>query len=206
MRTHVARMTRVGAAVAAIAAAVVLAPAPASANTPNIEIVNVATNLRADVVWASTADGANAFLWTNNTSASQLFDLINMGGGFFQIRARHSGKCLMLDRTQTNVGDGRRIAQYPCTDASYRSAQWSFTDISGDCEANALCADTGRRIIKNRFTGRCLDADNPSGKKPGQQALLQTWTCISSTKAWNADNQLWKIYDPVTRRAVTRPS
>ena len=73
-------------------------------------------------MWASMQSGQNVFLWRNNKSASQEFDLINMGVSrkgisFFQIRARHSGKCLMVDRTQPNVWEGRRIAQYTCTDA-----------------------------------------------------------------------------------------
>lgn len=69
-----------------------LVPGAAYANTNRVELVNVATKLRADVMWASTQDGQNVFLWVNNTSASQLFDLINMGDGYFQIRARHSSK------------------------------------------------------------------------------------------------------------------
>jgi hypothetical protein len=116
---------------------------------------------------------------------------------------------LMLDRAQAKlegrVGNGTRIAQYPCTPANYKSAQWSFKDMNGDCEANALCIDAGRRVIKNRYTPKCLDTANPSGKRPGQKAVLQLWTCISSPSAWNADNQIWKIFDPVTRRAITQP-
>ena len=194
------------AAVTAVAAGAVLAPAAAYADTSRVEIVNAATNLRADVMRASVQDGQNVFLWPNNTSASQEFDLVNMGSGFFQLRARHSGKCLMVDRTQVNVGNGRRIAQYPCTDPSYQSAQWSFEHMNGNCEANALCIDSGRRIIKNRYTGRlCLDTANPSGKMPGQEAVLQLSTCISSPSAWNADNQIWKIIDPVTRQPITQP-
>jgi Ricin-type beta-trefoil lectin domain-like len=193
-------------AVAAATTGAVFAPAPAYANTPRVEIVNVSTGLRADVIGASKADGQNVFLWPNNTSASQEFDLVNMGGGFFQLRARHSFKCLMLDQTQPGVGDGRRLAQYPCTDASYRSAQWSFQDMNGGCPDTALCTDLGRRIIKNRYSGRCIDAANASGKKPPRESYLQTWTCITSTSAWNADNQIWKIYDPVARQTVTRPS
>jgi hypothetical protein len=194
----------IGTLAAAVASCALLAGS-AYANTNRVEIVIAATNLRADVMWASAQDGQNVFLWRNNTSASQEFDLINMGGGFFQLRARHSGKCLMLDKTQVNVGNGRRIAQYPCTAASYKSAQWSFQDMNGNCEADALCVDTGRRIIKNRYTGRCLDTDNPSGKSPGQQAVLQLWTCVSSPSAWNAANQIWKIIDPVTKRPITQP-
>ena len=218
-RRGVAPRTTIGALAVAVALCVLLTPGAAYANTNRVEIVNAATNLRADVMWASVHDGQGVFLWPNNLSASQEFDLINMGQGFFQIRARHSGKCLMVDRTQVNVGNGRRIAQYPCTAATYKSAQWSFGDMNGPCvdtagvpAGNALlrpwqCVDTGRRVIRNRWhSTKCLDTANPSGKRPGQKAVLQLWTCISSPSAWNADNQIWKIIDPVTRRTITNPS
>jgi hypothetical protein len=188
-----------------------LVPSAAYADTPHIEIVNVGSNnfrakqLRADVMWASTQDGQNVFLWPNNTSASQLFDLINMGGGYFQIKAKHSGKCLMLDKNQGSVGNGTRIAQYPCPGRSYKSAQWFFKDMNGACPDTALCVDKGWRVIKNRYTGKCLDTDNAAGKKPPQQAVLQVWTCISRTTDWNADNQIWRIWDPFAGRTIYRP-
>ena len=216
----------IGTLAVAVASCALLVPGAAYADTNRVEIVIAATNLRADVMWASTQDGQGVFLWPNNTSASQEFDLINMGvvtytsgrtTRFFQIRARHSGKCLMVDRTQVGVGNGRRIAQYPCTSASYKSAQWSFQDMNGPCEDTAgvpagdsvlrplQCVDSGRRVIRNRwYSTRCLDTANPSGKRPGQKAVLQLWTCISSPSAWNADNQIWKIIDPVTGRTITQ--
>jgi len=182
-------------------------------NTNRVELVNVATGRRADVMWASAQDGQNVFLWRNNRSASQEFDLINMGlrpdgsgRSFFKIRARHSGKCLMVDRTQPKVSVGRRIAQYPCrTDASYRSAQWYFDPMNGRCDDNALCIDKGWRVIKNRYTGRCIDTANSSGRRPPEQAVLQLWTCIGSTDDWNANNQVWKIFDPATGQPVYFP-
>lgn len=183
-----------------------LVPGAAYANTNRVELVNVATKLRADVMWASTQDGQNVFLWVNNTSASQLFDLINMGDGYFQIRARHSSKCLMLTKNQGTVGNGTRIAQYPCTPRNYKSAQWRFEPMNPPCADNALCLDSGWKIIKNRYLPKkCLDTANPAGTKPPQQAVLQLWTCISRTTAWNADNQIWKIWDPFAGRTIYQP-
>ncbi len=173
----------------------------ASASTARVELVNVATNLRADVMWASTQDGQRVFLWPNNTSRSQEFDLLPMSGGFFQIRARHSLKCLMLERAPT-WGNGARIAQYPCPGPGQQSAQWSFKMMDPLCDPNALCTEVGWRVVQNRYTGKCIDTANPSGKKPPQQAVLQQWTCISSPNAWNADNQIWKLVDPATRKTV----
>lgn len=208
----------VGPLAVAIALCTLLASGAAYANTSHVELVNVATHLRADVMWASQADGQNVFLWVNNTSTSQLFDLIYTGSSrsgirFFQIRARHSGKCLMLDKSQPTVGNGTRIAQYPCTPFSYMSAQWYFKDMNPPCDDNALCADLGWRVIKNRYMSivykpKCIDTANAAGTNPPQQAVLQLWTCISSTDAWNADNQIWRIWDPFAppgRRIVYRP-
>ena len=220
MSRRLAPRVALGTLAAAVASCALLVPGAAYANTYRVEIVNVASNgkLRADVMGASVQDGQGVFLWPNNSSASQEFDLINMGGGYFQIRARHSGKCLMVDRTQVNVGNGRRIAQYPCTPATYKTAQWTFRDMNGPCSDTAgvpapnavqhpqQCVDTGRRVIRNRwYTTRCLDTANPSGTKPPQRAVLQLWTCISSRKAWNADNQIWKLVDSATGRTITRP-
>jgi hypothetical protein len=219
MRSHLLRLkprddlnvrVPVGTLAAAITLCTLLLPSAAYANTYRVELVNVATHLRADVMWASQDDGQNVFLWVNNTSASQLFDLIYTGSSqsgirFFQIRARHSGKCLMLDKSQATVGNGTRIAQYPCTPASYKSAQWYFKDMNPPCADNALCADLGWRVIKNLYTRKCIDTANPAGTNPPRRAVLQLWTCISSTSAWNADNQIWKIWDPFARRTIYRP-
>jgi hypothetical protein len=194
------------AATAAALAAGVLAPAPASALTPRVELVNVASRLRADVMWASTADGQGAFLWPDNASASQEFDLVPTGGGWFTLKARHSGKCLMIRRNVGQVGNGTPLAQYPCTGQGYRSEQWKFVDMQLNCEAGALCADTGARIVVNRYSGRCIDTANPSGRRPPQQAVLQLWDCITTPKAWNADNQIWKIVDAATKKTVYRPA
>jgi hypothetical protein len=213
MRPHLAG-ARVGKFALAVASCALVAAGVASAdrsrveNTNRVELVNAATNLRADVMWASAQDGQNVFLWKNNASASQEFDLVYMGNDgrdFFQIRARHSGKCLMIQKNQDKVGNGTRIAQYPCSAATYRSAQWYFNDMNGNCEADALCIDSGRRVIRNRYVPKCIDTANPSGRRPGQQAMLQLWTCISSPSAWNADNQIWKMIDPVTKRPITQP-
>jgi hypothetical protein len=190
------------AAFALLAAGAAYSGTDRAANINRVELVIAAsTNLRADVMWASQEDGQGVFLWHDNKSASQLFDLVNVGGGFFQLKARHSGKCLMLEKGRGTVGNGTRVVQYPCTGPGYQSAQWSFRDMNS-CADNGLCIDSGKRAIRNRYTGKCLDTANPSGRKPRQQAVLQLWTCISSPSAWNADNQIWKVVDASTKEAI----
>ncbi|MER6579917.1 RICIN domain-containing protein [Nonomuraea sp. NPDC001023] len=57
-----------------------------------------------------------------------------------------------------------------------------------------VSGDPDTKILVNRNSGKCLDADNPAfpaPPKPG--ARLQLWDCIGSTSAYNAVNQDWKF-------------
>ena len=100
------------------------ASAAQAASTYRVEITNIRSGLKADVMWASTAPYQGVFLWPNNTSASQEFDLLDSGGGYFRIRARHSGQCLMLDWRGGSYMNGTRVIQYPHCNAGYSPAEW----------------------------------------------------------------------------------
>ncbi|GAA3746668.1 hypothetical protein GCM10022225_33030 [Plantactinospora mayteni] len=177
-----------------VASVVMIAPTPAYADTNRRELVSGYSTLRADVMWASTANHQGVFLWPDNTSASQEFDLLDSGGGFFRIRARHSGQCLMLDWRAGFYDNGTPIIQFPHCSAGYTPGEW-FTQEVFHKPCTGQCFGSWFVLIKNRETGMCLDAAAPSGR-PAQQAVLQQWSCISATTDWNAFNQMWKIYDP----------
>lgn len=171
---------------------------PASAtDRTRVEIVNKASRLRADVIWGSTSAYQQVFLWPDNTSASQEFDLLDSGGGFFRIRARHSGQCLMLDWRAGSYSNGTRIIQYPYCGTGYGPAEWSTRWLSGTVCHDGIC-QTGvdHMLLVNRATGRCLDADNGAGGRPPAQAVLQQWDCVGSTTDWNIGNQSWDILAP----------
>ena len=162
-----------------------------------LEIVNSASGLRADVMWASTQAYQGVFLWPDNTSASQEFDLLDSGGGFFRIRARHSGQCLMLDWRGGTYTNGTRIIQYPYCSAGYSPSEWSVRWLSGTrCSGNICTTGYDHMLLVNRRTGRCLDAHNPYGGRPPAQAVLQQWDCVTSTSAWNIGNQSWNLLRP----------
>ena len=114
---HLARAALATAVVATaiVAAAVLAAPTPAAdaANRYRVEITNLRSGLKADVMWASKQPFQGVFLWPNNTSASQEFDLLDSGDGYFRIRARHSGQCLMLDWRGGTYANGTPVIQYP---------------------------------------------------------------------------------------------
>jgi hypothetical protein len=82
----------VSALLAAAAAAVTFVPSPAQAapTSGTWEIRNSASGLRADVMWASTASLTGVFLWPDNASLSQEFNLMPGKNGHFRIQARHS--------------------------------------------------------------------------------------------------------------------
>ncbi|MFB7378779.1 RICIN domain-containing protein [Kitasatospora purpeofusca] len=184
-----ARLTP-AALVAALAFAVLAAFAttPAQAAEPTrYELVNVRTGLRADVMWASADPYTGVFLWPNNASASQEYELLDSGNGYFRIKARHSGQCLMLDWRSGSYTNGTGILQYPYCDAGYAPAEWTTAWVGHTC----MCFPT-TMILKNRATGRCLDATASNGT-PVQQARLQQWDCISSDEAWNTGNQSWNL-------------
>ena len=108
---------------AALAAASVATPAQA-ADQFRVEITNMRSGLKADVIWASQAEHQGVFLWPNNSSASQEFDLLDSGGGYFRIRARHSGQCLMLVWSTGSYTNGTPVIQHPYCAGGYASAEW----------------------------------------------------------------------------------
>ena len=171
------------------------AVAPA-ADRYRVEISNLRSGLRADVMWASQQAGRGVFLWPNNTSASQEFDLLDSGNGYFRIRARHSRQCLILDWRQGRYTNGTPVVQHPDCRKGYAPGEWrrGWVGFAPECDGDT-CSTTGTEypVLVNRRTGKCLDARNPTTKAPRAQAVLQQWRCIRYADDWNAANQLWRF-------------
>lgn len=192
---HVRARRRVAALVAVLAATAlvgVAAPPAQAADRYGYEITGTG-RLKVDVMWASTAPFQGAFLWPDNASLSQEFDLLDSGGGYFRIRARHSGQCLMLDWRNFRT-NGTPIIQYPYCDAGYAPAEWTVRVLSGTtCDGDICTTGFDHYLLVNRWTGQCLDADNGAGGRPPAQARLQDWQCVTSVDAWNVLNQSWFV-------------
>ena len=71
----------------------------------------------------STADGANIIQYTCGGGTNQQWQWQAATGSYFQLRARHSGKC--LDVVSAGTGDGADIQQYTC--GSGTNQQWTRT-------------------------------------------------------------------------------
>ncbi|KPC71199.1 poly(3-hydroxybutyrate) depolymerase, partial [Thermoactinomyces vulgaris] len=80
----------------------------------------------ADINGASTAAGAALIQWTPGSGSNQQFDFIDAGGGYWRIRARHSGLVLQVAGT----GTGADITQQP-VNATAAAQQWTVVDHGG---------------------------------------------------------------------------
>ena len=163
------------------------------------ELVNTASRLRADVMWASTAATAGVFLWPDNTSGSQEFRMLSSPDGFVRLQAVHSGQCLMLDWRGGSYVNGTPIVQHPDCSAGYAPAQWRLREVpKAPCTKGPpyYCGFTDtKQVLVNRRTGRCLDAANGAGGRPPARAVLQQWDCVTRDDAWNIGNQAWGFVD-----------
>lgn len=163
------------------------------------ELVNTASTLRADVMWASTAPTAGVFLWPDNSSGSQEFRMLSSRDGFVRLQAVHSGQCLMLDWRGGRYVNGTPIVQHPDCSLGYAPGEWKLSTVpQAPCTQGPpyYCGfrDT-KTVLVNRATGRCLDAANSAGGRPPARAVLQQWDCVRRDDAWNIGNQAWTFVD-----------
>jgi hypothetical protein len=181
--------------------AALLSVGQAYADPPTLrKIVNLASGLRVDVIGASNAWLQGSFLWPNNASGSQTFDLVQPSNDddSFNLMAEHSGQCLMLDWRDGSFHNGTRVVQFPhCRDPGYLPAQWHWGFVMDGCNPSwQQCGLERRMILVNKATHKCLDAGNAAGGTPPRGAVLQIWDCIGSIGQWNAGNQLWTMAWP----------
>ncbi|WP_328875606.1 RICIN domain-containing protein [Streptomyces sp. NBC_00287] len=57
-----------------------------------------------DVSGADTGNGASLQQWTRIDSANQRFQFIDSGGGYYRLKAQHSGKALVSTTTPPPTG------------------------------------------------------------------------------------------------------
>ncbi|GAB96776.1 hypothetical protein BJY21_001871 [Kineosphaera limosa] len=165
------------------------------------ELINTASKLRADVIWASTAPLTGVFLWPDNASRSQEFYKLSSGDGWFRLKARHSDQCLMLDWRGGTYTNGTKVLQHPYCGDGYTPSQWKLVQLDRYKEPcrngppNYCGFVIPKTVLVNRRTGRCLDAHNPRLGTPGAQAVLQQWDCARYLDDPKIGNQAWGLLD-----------
>jgi beta-xylosidase len=110
----------------------------------------------ADIEGAATGAGARLVQWPANGGLNQQFDFVDAGGGYYRIRARHSGLVLQIAGT----GTGADITQQPDTGAT--SQQWQVIDQGG-----------GVASLVNRQSGLAMDVWEES---TADGARISQWT------------------------------
>ena len=110
----------------------------------------------ADISGASTAPGAAVVQWTANGGLNQQFDFVDSGGGYYRIRARHSGLVLQVASSST----GADVTQQP--DSNATGQQWRAVDQGG-----------GIVSLVNRMSGLALDV---WGASTADGARISQWT------------------------------
>jgi alpha-L-fucosidase 2 len=95
---------------------------------------------RADVNGGSTAGGTTLIQWSASSGLNQQFDFLDSGGGYYRIRARHSGLVLQV----ANSSSGTDVAQQ--ADTNGVAQQWRVVDQGG-----------GVVSLVNRQSGLAMD-------------------------------------------------
>ncbi|WP_167538326.1 RICIN domain-containing protein [Streptomyces albofaciens] len=121
----------------------------------------------------SFANGANAVQQTcADDLDNQVFELVPTGEGAFEVRARHSGKCLEVENSGKQAG--ANVQQWWCT--GNPQMQWELNMV-----------DMAKELYELRPThvaDRCLDIDHA---KTDNGANAQSWYCNGT------DAQLWRL-------------
>ncbi|WP_402371121.1 RICIN domain-containing protein [Isoptericola rhizosphaerae] len=104
-------------------------------------LVNRHSGLVADVLDASTENGAEIIQWHRTDAAWQRWHFVDAGSGYYRIVSVHSGKA--LDVWEKSTADGAEIRQY--TDTGGANQQWRPVDTDGGVQ------------LVNRNSGKALE-------------------------------------------------
>ncbi|AMW14475.1 hypothetical protein A4E84_36320 [Streptomyces qaidamensis] len=135
----------------------------------SVELIARHSGKCADVVSASTADGAEVGQYTCNDGLNQLWRIRDLGNGYVQLAARHSGKC--LDVSGASAADNAAVIQWSCS--SRTNQQWKIENTG-----------TGHTRLMARHSGKCLEVP---GASTANGTRLRQQTCATGT------NQQWEL-------------
>jgi endo-1,4-beta-xylanase len=133
--------------------------------TPGENPVQIGVNYRlvvqhsskaAEIADSSTSAGATLRQWSVTSATNQQFDFLDSGGGYYRIRARHSGLVLQV----ANSNSGADISQQP--DSNATSQQWQVIDRG-----------SGVVSLVNRQSGMAMDVWEVSN---ADGARISQWT------------------------------
>lgn len=151
-------------------------PVPASGSYYKVTAKHSSKVLQ--VASSSQADGAQiqqgSVAGNGNGTANQNWRIEYMGGGFYRLTARHSGK--VLDVNAASTADGAKVQQWTSggnASSSPTNQRWLIEDMGG-----------GWCRITAEHSHKVLDV---AGSSTAKNAIVQQWTDSI------ANNQLWKL-------------
>jgi hypothetical protein len=154
-----------------------------------------------DVSGVSMANGASMQQWECLNPAkspapnNQIFDLVAQGGSYYQLVARHSGKC--VDVPSASTEDGITLQQWACLEPAKDHQLWKLAPVSGSpgyfeikAKHSSKCADvyfagtSNGTAVKQytcggqsnqRWSLRSVDAAEPPLIDAGFESLFRNW-------------------------------
>lgn len=125
-----------------------------------------------DIVNASTGNGARLQQWyyKGSNQHNQHFKFIDVGGGYYNMIARHSGRA--VDVIGAGTGDGVGIQQWD--NQNLPQQQWTLNSVGG-----------GLFEIFAKHSSKLIDV---TGASNNNGVLLQQWTDL------NGANQRWHVH------------
>jgi hypothetical protein len=134
--------------------------------------------LDVDISAAPRENGSAVQQWSclGAKQTNQLWILTAMGGGYYQVEARHSRKC--LDVSGVSKENGAPVHQWECKDAKQANQLWSLRPVGNYYQ------------IVAKHSGKCLDVRAEQWDENG--AIVQQWDCYGARQP----NQLWSLRVP----------
>ena len=136
--------------------------------TGSYRLVNVKSGKVLGINGGSTADGAQAVQWTSNGSYDQMWQRVNLTGGYTKLIDVKTSKALGV--YQGSTAEGAKVVQW--NDTGALDQQWTFVAVGSNYK------------IVNRNSGKCLGVWQGS---TAEGAELVQWTDNGST------DQQWQL-------------
>ncbi len=142
-------------------------------NQNHFKIISYVTGKAASIAYDSTANGAQLWDWDYNSDASQQFDLVDAGNGWFKIKNVRSG--MLLDVDSGSLADGAKVQQW--TDAG-TPQQLRRLQSWGNYY---LRANSGRYVV---CSGRGTANSTAIVQYDGETNPLYQWSFSSVSDGW----------------------
>jgi hypothetical protein len=134
-----------------------------------------------DIAWGSVEDNANVQIYDSVTDA-QIFRLLGLGDGSYEIVSKRSGKC--LDVAGISASDNANIQQYTCNNGDNQRWWWSnFARRHVQLVQVATSAGTNRMTATDAVIQKHVDRANGVYRRYGIELVYDPSTDKSNVNS-----------------------